>query len=96
MVSLFLYKNATVFYIGKERGKTMKEKMTAREWLPLIGMTVAAFIFNTSEFMPIGLLTDIAQNYHIIGTCRTVDHSLCLGGHAAFSAADAAGLQDSI
>ena len=43
----------------------MKEKMTAREWLPLIGMTVAAFIFNTSEFMPIGLLTDIAQNYHI-------------------------------
>lgn len=65
MVSLFLYKNATVFYIGKERGKTMKAKMTAREWLPLIGMTVAAFIFNTSEFMPIGLLTDIAQNYHI-------------------------------
>mgnify|MGYP004557586281 FL=1 len=29
--------------------KTLEKK----EWLPLIGMTVAAFIFNTSEFIPI-------------------------------------------
>ena len=32
-------------------------KLTLREWLPLIGITVSAFIFNTSEFMPVGLLT---------------------------------------
>ena len=43
----------------------MNQKLTIREWLPLIGMTVAAFIFNTSEFMPIGLLTDIADDFRI-------------------------------
>ena len=43
----------------------MNQKLTIREWLPLIGMTVAAFIFNTSEFMPIGLLTDIADDFQI-------------------------------
>ncbi len=37
--------------------------MTLREWLPLWGMTLSAFIFNTSEFMPIGLLTDIAADF---------------------------------
>lgn len=40
----------------------MHDKMTLREWLPLLGLTFAAFIFNTSEFMPIGLLTDIAAD----------------------------------
>lgn len=39
------------------------EKMTLREWLPLIGLMVSAFIFNTSEFMPIGLLSDIAADF---------------------------------
>lgn len=43
----------------------MKTKMTSKERLPLIGMTVSAFIFNTSEFMPIGLLTDIANSFSI-------------------------------
>ncbi len=37
--------------------------MTLRQWLPLLGMTLSAFIFNTSEFMPIGLLTDIARDF---------------------------------
>ena len=32
-------------------------------WLPLIGLTCSAFIFNTSEFVPIGLLTDIAADF---------------------------------
>lgn len=31
--------------------------------LPLLGLTLSAFVFNTSEFMPIGLLTDIAQSF---------------------------------
>lgn len=39
--------------------------MPLKAWLPLIGMTVSAFIFNTSEFMPIGLLSDIAANFGI-------------------------------
>ncbi len=41
----------------------MSEKLTVREWLPLIGMTCAAFLFNTSEFMPIGLLSSIAADF---------------------------------
>lgn len=41
----------------------MENKITTREWLPLIGMTVSAFMFNTSEFMPIGLLSDIAADF---------------------------------
>lgn len=36
--------------------------MNMREILPLAGITVAAFIFNTSEFMPVALLTDISQD----------------------------------
>ena len=43
----------------------MKTKMTLREWLPLIGMTISAFLVNTSEFMPIGLLTDISKDFNL-------------------------------
>lgn len=43
----------------------MNQKMTLREWLPLLGMTLSAFIFNTSEFMPIGLISDIAASFHM-------------------------------
>lgn len=39
--------------------------MTKKEWLPLLGMTVSAFIFNTSEFIPIGLLTSISASFSI-------------------------------
>ena len=38
-------------------------KLTLRDWLPLIGITVSAFIFNTSEFMPVGLLTGIGASF---------------------------------
>lgn len=41
----------------------MEEKLTLKEWLPLIGMTFAAFLFNTSEFMPIGLLSSIGSDF---------------------------------
>ena len=40
-------------------------KLPLKSWLALLGMTVSAFIFNTSEFMPIGLLTDIAESFAI-------------------------------
>ena len=39
------------------------QTMTARQWLPLIGIAVSAFVFNSSEFMPIGLLTDIGATF---------------------------------
>ena len=39
--------------------------MTSKQWLPLVGLTCSAFVFNTSEFMPIGLLTDIASSFGI-------------------------------
>lgn len=41
------------------------ERRTFRKWLPLIGLTFSTFIFNTSEFIPIGLLTDIADDFSI-------------------------------
>lgn len=37
--------------------------MTPKHWLALIGLTLTTFIFNTSEFIPIGLLTDIASEF---------------------------------
>lgn len=50
-------------YIVKKDGA--KRFMTAKEWLPLIGIAVAAFVFNTSEFMPIALLVDIAADFGV-------------------------------
>ena len=37
--------------------------MGRRQWLALAGMAVAAFVFNSSEFMPVGLLTDIGASF---------------------------------
>lgn len=39
--------------------------MSTKNWMVLTGLTCAAFIFNTSEFIPIGLLTDIANDFSI-------------------------------
>lgn len=43
----------------------MQHKRTISKWLPLLGLTFCTFVFNTSEFMPIGLLSDIANDLNI-------------------------------
>lgn len=44
---------------------TQKNGITLKQWLPLIGLACAAFVFNMSEFMPVGLLTDIAASFSL-------------------------------
>ncbi len=46
----------------------MQLKNSFTSWLSLIGLTFAVFVFNTSEFMPIGLLTDITFDLNISDT----------------------------
>ena len=46
-------------------GCEMKNGATLQAWIPLVGLTCAAFIFNTSEFVPIGLLSDIAADFGV-------------------------------
>lgn len=43
----------------------MQQKRTISKCLPLLGVTFCTFVFNTSEFMPIGLLSDIANDLNI-------------------------------
>lgn len=42
-----------------------KTPISARELLPLLALTLSAFLLNTSEFVPIGLLTDIAGAFSL-------------------------------
>lgn len=44
-------------------GKT--NTLSPRQYLPLVTMAFAAFVFNTSEFMPVGLLTNIASDFGV-------------------------------
>lgn len=37
--------------------------MSTKQWLPLIALVICVFIVNMSEFVPIGLLTDIATDF---------------------------------
>lgn len=41
----------------------MDNRMPIKTLLPLAGLTCSAFVFNTSEFIPIGLLSDIAADF---------------------------------
>ena len=46
-------------------GRYERERMQRREWLALAGLACCAFVMNTSEFMPIGLLVDIAADFSL-------------------------------
>ena len=67
----------------------MTHKMTGKQWLALAGIAVAAFVFNSSEFMPVGLLTDIGKTF---GTNEATTGMLVsvygVGGNASFRAID--------
>lgn len=43
----------------------MQNGISLRQFFSLAGITISAFLFNTSEFMPIGLLTSIASDFQI-------------------------------
>ena len=38
-------------------------EMSLKTWMALVGLTLSTFIFNTSEFIPMALLTDIGRDF---------------------------------
>ena len=38
-------------------------EMSLKTWMALVGLTLSVFIFNTSEFIPTALLTDIGNDF---------------------------------
>lgn len=45
--------------------QTTKNKLALKDAFALLSLTLAAFIFNTSEFIPIGLLSDIRIDFNL-------------------------------
>lgn len=58
-------KNRTNIPDPHNRITTVTVRPKFKEWLPCIGIAFAAFVFNTSEFAPIALLSDIAKGFSI-------------------------------
>ena len=40
--------------------------MNKKQWMPLLGMTIAAFIFNTSEFMQLAYLPILPKLFQLL------------------------------
>ena len=65
-----------------KRNEWTRGRIALREWLPVIVLMCCTFVFNTSEFIRIGLLSDIAADFGITearaGLLITVYAWVCL------------------
>lgn len=68
-----------------EKATGAEAALTRRQGLALAGLVVAAFVFNTSEFMPVGLLSDIAASFALTDAQAGIMISVYAWGVAALS-----------
>ena len=60
----------------------LSENKSLKNWLLLVILSYTAFIFNTTEFVPIGLLSDIARDFGM----REANASILISVYAGFVA----------